>query len=216
MRSDLPNPGRVLDAGALKALAHPLRFQLIELLIEHGPSTASDLGRRVGESSGTTSYHLRQLAVHGLIEEAPELGSARDRWWRPVPGGWTIDGFEVLQREETRDDAQAILDEVLRARNQRIRAWHRDAHRWGPDWVAASVEMTARLHLTREETAALTRELVEVLDRYRDLQSDRKEGRVHVPDAVPVTVQIDGYPSGEPPSGEAEVGDGGTKDAGRA
>jgi DNA-binding transcriptional ArsR family regulator len=203
--ADAPGPdprreGRVLDAGALKALAHPLRFQLIELLIEQGPSTASELGRLVGESSGSTSYHLRQLAKHGLIEEAPELGSARDRYWRGVRGGWTIDGFEVLQQEETRDDAEMLLDEVLRARIHRLRRWHRDAHRWGEDWVRATVEMTGRFRLTRPEVDALSRELIAVVERYRDLQAGRHLPGGEVPGAVPVTVQIEVYPSGDPPA----------------
>lgn len=63
------------------AMAHPLRFRLLELLAE-GPSTASRLARRLGESSGSTSYHLRRLAHAGAIVEAPELGTRRERWWR--------------------------------------------------------------------------------------------------------------------------------------
>jgi DNA-binding transcriptional ArsR family regulator len=198
-----PQLGRILDAKALKALAHPLRFQLVELLAEVGPSTASELGRLVGESSGSTSYHLRTLAKEGLIEEAPELGNARDRWWRLVKGGWTLDGFEILHGEETRDDAQMVLDEVLRARFQRVRRWHRDAPRWGEDWVHSTVEMTGRFRLTRAETAALTQELLAVVDRYRDLQAGRAgPAAADVPDAVPVNVQVDVYPTGAPPDAD--------------
>jgi DNA-binding transcriptional ArsR family regulator len=197
--------GRILDAGALRALAHPLRFQLVELLAE-GPSTASALGRRVGESSGSTSYHLRQLAKEGLIEEAPELGNARDRWWRVVRGGWTLEGFDVLEAEETRDDAQMVLEEVLRARFQRLRRWHREAPRWGDAWVHSTVEMTGRFQLTREELAALTEELVAVVDRYRDLQADRATPGNEVAGMVPVTVQIDAFPSGDPPAAPTATG----------
>ena len=46
------------------------------------PSTATLLGKRVGESSGSTSYHLRQLAAYGFVEEVPDHGSGRERWWR--------------------------------------------------------------------------------------------------------------------------------------
>jgi DNA-binding transcriptional ArsR family regulator len=198
--------GRVLDPSALRALAHPLRFQLVELLVEHGPSTASELGRRVGESSGSTSYHLRQLAKEGLIEEAPELGNARDRWWRVVKGGWSLEGFDVLEQEETRDDAQMVLDELLRARFQRLRRWHRDASRWGEPWMHSTVEMTGRFRLTREELAALTEELVAVVDRYRDLQADRHGPDAPVTDAVPVNVQLDVFPTGDPPSADPTNG----------
>ena len=72
----------ITTEAALHALAHPLRLRLLGLLRIDGPATASGLAKRVGESSGSTSYHLRQLAVAGFIEEAPELGTKRERWWR--------------------------------------------------------------------------------------------------------------------------------------
>ena len=64
------------DPRALRALAHPLRVKLLGLLRLEGPMTASDAGRRVGESSGSASYHLRQLERYGLVEEA-EGGTGR-------------------------------------------------------------------------------------------------------------------------------------------
>lgn len=63
------------------AMAHPLRLQILGLLVE-GPSTASRLGRRLGESSGSMSYHLRVLARAGAIVEDPDRGTQRERWWR--------------------------------------------------------------------------------------------------------------------------------------
>ena len=61
------------DVTAVRALAHPLRLELLDLLRFEGPSTATLLANRVGESSGTTSYHLRQLARYGYIEEARQV-----------------------------------------------------------------------------------------------------------------------------------------------
>src|SRR3712207_8834221 len=58
------------------------RSALLGLLRSEGPSTASRLGQRLGESSGTTSYHLRQLADLGFVEEVSGQGTARERWWR--------------------------------------------------------------------------------------------------------------------------------------
>jgi DNA-binding transcriptional ArsR family regulator len=191
--------GRVIDAGALKALAHPLRFRLLELLLEQGPSTASELGRQVDESSGSTSYHLRQLARHGLIEEAPELGSARDRWWRAVPGGWTFEGFEMLQQPDTHDDAAMVLDEIRRARFARLTRWHRDGARWGRDWVDASMDTTSRLALTRDEMAAMRDDLLGVLERWRQEVGDRRDARTAPEGSVIVNVELDVFPLGEPP-----------------
>ncbi|MEU7461934.1 winged helix-turn-helix domain-containing protein, partial [Streptomyces griseofuscus] len=39
---------------------------------DHGPATASQLAERLGESSGATSYHLRQLADHGVATRLPD------------------------------------------------------------------------------------------------------------------------------------------------
>ena len=70
-----------LDARTLRAIAHPLRMRMLGILRTEGPATATSLAARLGESSGTTSWHLRQLAEHGFIEEDSERGNRRDRWW---------------------------------------------------------------------------------------------------------------------------------------
>lgn len=84
---DRPDPPRdiariVPDTTALKALAHPERLRMLGLLRVDGPATATGLARRLGLNSGATSYHLRQLAAHGFVEQATELGNKRERWWR--------------------------------------------------------------------------------------------------------------------------------------
>ena len=76
---------------ALKAVAHPLRLRLMSLLRRRGPSTASRLGREVGESSGSTSYHLRQLARYGLVELDPEQPNRRDKVWRAAHDAMDVD-----------------------------------------------------------------------------------------------------------------------------
>lgn len=189
--------GRILDAGAVKALAHPLRFQMLELLVEHGPATASGLGRILGENSGSTSYHLRQLEKHGLIEEATEVGNARDRYWRAAEGGWTLRGFELLQREDTSEAASALLDEVVRARVERLQRWHREGHRWGEDWVDATLEATGRMRLSRDQLSAMTAELMAVMDRFRDEQQPDD-----APGTATITVQVEAFPTEPAPSGD--------------
>jgi len=73
-----------MSAAQLRALAHPLRLQLLQVLYAEGPATASQLGRRLGESSGATSYHLRALHRAGMVEEA-EQRNGRERWWQRAP-----------------------------------------------------------------------------------------------------------------------------------
>ncbi|MFG5384574.1 winged helix-turn-helix domain-containing protein [Yoonia sp. R2-816] len=72
----------VPDTTALKALAHPERLRMLGLLRVEGPATATGIAKRLGLNSGATSYHLRQLAKHGFIAEAEDLGTKRERWWQ--------------------------------------------------------------------------------------------------------------------------------------
>jgi DNA-binding transcriptional ArsR family regulator len=70
------------DVNAMRALSHPLRLELLDRLRTEGPATASLLAQRIGESSGATSYHLRQLARYGFVEEDVRDAKGRERWWR--------------------------------------------------------------------------------------------------------------------------------------
>src|SRR5580693_3173939 len=72
---------RLTDARALRAYAHPVRLKLVALLRTEGPLTATRAGELLGESSGTCSFHLRQLAKYGVVEEAGG-GTGREKPWR--------------------------------------------------------------------------------------------------------------------------------------
>lgn len=75
---------QVDDLDTLKAVSHPLRMRLLGALRVHGPATASQLGRRLGESSGSTSYHLRQLERFGFVGDDLPQPSGRERRWRAL------------------------------------------------------------------------------------------------------------------------------------
>ena len=77
----MPDERRILhpDTRQLRVLAHPLRSRLVGALRFHGPATATQLAARLGTNSGATSYHLRQLAEVGLVEDDAERSSGRDR-----------------------------------------------------------------------------------------------------------------------------------------
>src|SRR5690625_5956976 len=61
----------------LRALAHPLRMQLLQRLGGRGTARAADLAADLGVPANSVSYHLRILAKGGAIVEAPE--AARDK-----------------------------------------------------------------------------------------------------------------------------------------
>jgi DNA-binding transcriptional ArsR family regulator len=66
----------------IRAMVHPLRLRIVETLQSEGPLTATRLAELLGHSSGVTSYHLRVLGEAGVLEEVPERGRGRERWWR--------------------------------------------------------------------------------------------------------------------------------------
>lgn len=71
----------------LKALTHPVRVRILGSLRIDGPATSTTLAQRLGLNTGATSYHLRQLAQHGFIEDDPDhAASGRERWWRATAG----------------------------------------------------------------------------------------------------------------------------------
>jgi hypothetical protein len=157
---------QVTDVRALRALAHPLRNRLLGLLRLDGPSTATLLGQRVGESSGSTSYHLRQLAAYGFVEELPGHGTGRERWWqaRHRMTSWQADdvtgqpGGDEVQDEMTRLQVTGhgrVLD-----------AWLQQRAALGPAWTTAASINDYALRLTPEQARTLADELLAVLDRW--------------------------------------------------
>ena len=174
-----------LDARALRGLAHPLRVQLIYTLRLDGPATASQLAEKLGESSGATSYHLRQLATYGFVEDAPEHGKGRERWWRAAHDGTMFD--DSLFTDSTpavRGAIDLVMHAVATTHTQELSTWLGNRHTWSEDWAQGTdmSDMTLRL------TPRLARELIEkmhdLVESYRDLPEmadaeDAERVRVH-------------------------------------
>jgi DNA-binding transcriptional ArsR family regulator len=153
----------VLDAKGLRALAHPVRVQLLGLLRRYGPSTATKLAAGLGLTSGATSYHLRQLAAAGFVEEDAERGNARDRWWRAVHLSLALNDPELADSEAGQEYLQAV------AASQALRAQRavNELPVMGSPWRETFDLSNWLLRLTPEEAIRLNEELVEVVRRYR-------------------------------------------------
>jgi DNA-binding transcriptional ArsR family regulator len=143
------------------ALAHPVRFRILELLRE-GPSTASRLARRLDQSRGSASYHLRFLARAGVIEEVPGAGTARERWWRRPES-------VVVLPSDTDTEARAIGTRMLAlffARDDDVRrrfvAGPVDA-----DWRRGAFVGNWFVALTPQEADELGTRLFEIVDELR-------------------------------------------------
>lgn len=179
---------RKLDAGALRALAHPLRVQLFDILSQYGPQTASSLAERTGESSGSTSYHLRALAKQELIREIPERGSARERWWERSDKSVSFDSPEALASPGIRSATQLIMTEFLGRRQQQLMR-HVSESIAAPDKDddGSAMISTANIHLTR----AQARDMIERLSAIVDEVAAGARGHEEDPDRLPFTVRVD-------------------------
>src|ERR1700727_1200142 len=94
------------DAKRWKAMSHPLRREMLRHLAADGTASSTTLAAALGESTGTTSYHLRVLADAGVIEEGPEQTNGRERWWRVPPVDLREPDYDTLSAAD-----QAALDE---------------------------------------------------------------------------------------------------------
>ncbi|MFC4518032.1 MULTISPECIES: ArsR/SmtB family transcription factor [Streptomyces] len=155
----------VLDAKGLRALAHPVRVQLVGLLRKHGPSTATRLAERLGVNSGTASYHLRQLGAAGFVEEDTQRGNARERWWRSVHQRTELNDPELAEQEP--EATLSYLQSVAAIHTLRTQQALNGLQTMPRAWRDTFDMSNWALRLTPEEAIALRQELWAVIARYR-------------------------------------------------
>jgi DNA-binding transcriptional ArsR family regulator len=184
---------RRIDMESLKALAHPLRVEILDVLSTYGAQTASGLAERLGESSGATSYHLRQLERHAFVREVEGRGTARERWWERVPGGITLDHASLPPTAAARAAHDLVLRQWQRTREALLEEFLANGDDVLPKrWLEASMVTTANARLTSDQLKTLTEELQEVIDRHMDRYRHQKD--TPVPGARPVQIQLNGFP----------------------
>jgi DNA-binding transcriptional ArsR family regulator len=153
----------ITDPHALRALAHPLRLRLLEELAIAGPLTATELAERVGESPANCSWHLRQLARFGYIDEAPG-GTGRQRPWQVVlevrSWGTPTDDPELAQAGDAADTI--LMDHEYQALRA-YRAWRAQE---SPEWRNASGSSQVIAWCTAEELDGLNKAMVDLLAPY--------------------------------------------------
>ena len=168
----------VSDARTLRALTHPVRIALLEALSLGGAMTATELGEQIGESPTTCSFHLRQLAKYGFVEEAGG-GKGRARPWKMTSIGMNIRGVGDPETEI----AAATLGRLVTDRQiGRYQAWTRSMASFPREWRQAAGTSEWVLFLTPDELKQLNDELAEVLvSRFRERFTDPVEAPAQVP-----------------------------------
>ena len=178
---------RSVGAESLKAFAHPLRMAMYEELTRVGSATASQLARTLKESSGQTSYHLRQLERHGFVEDDPAHSAGRERWWRPVGLRMTADA--LFRDPATEGAALAVARQAVAERASTLAAWLKGLGPERPDSIGQLSSST--LAITDTESEQLVAELDELINRWsrlakgRDTPGGARRFRVHL-DVLPL------------------------------
>ncbi|SEC32231.1 helix-turn-helix domain-containing protein [Streptomyces sp. 2314.4] len=184
-------PTRQMDARSLRGLAHPLRMRILELLRLDGPDTATGLGGRLGENTGTVSWHLRHLAAHGFIEEEAGRGTRRERWWRAARVSNNLNTTEFRDDPDTRGALSVYVHELVQQQFHRVVDYLTED--WDAEWRnAGTLTQWHDLRLSPAQLAALNAELAEVVDRHR-AAAQRASGAGE-PEGQPVLVQLQSFP----------------------
>jgi len=154
---------KLTDPRALRAYAHPVRMALVGLLRTEGPLTATKAAERLGESSGTCSFHLRQLAKYGLVEETGE-GKGREKPWRATTA---FTAWDPIPESPELAAATTLLDTVVAERYfAQLMRWLEHKQHDSAQWQESALFGDRVLYLTAEELAALGDKVRELVDVY--------------------------------------------------
>jgi len=155
----------ITDPRELRALAHPVRLALLEVLAVEGALTATQAGELIGESPTTCSFHFRQLAKYGFVEEAGG-GSGRNRPWRRVHIGMSFP--ETGRDPETTIALETLAGMFYSRMFDRFEHWRRIRHSYPEDWQEACGVYESAMYLTTDELRELNSEFRAMLSRFNE------------------------------------------------
>jgi DNA-binding transcriptional ArsR family regulator len=177
-------PLNLTDPKAMRALAHPVRMALLELLSVTGTITATQASEALGESPANCAFHLRTLAKYGFVTEAGG-GRGRERPWTT-----TRRTLRLSTTEQTSPQAALAADALSAAWFEhwveRARRTYASPTRL-PGWENGTNTTQRRVFLTAEETEQIDREMRAIVDRYQDRERDPSRRPAG---ALPVEVAI--------------------------
>jgi hypothetical protein len=164
---------RITDPKALRALAHPLRWQLMEIVDREDSVTATRCAQETGESVANCSYHLNTLAKYGFVEQAAG-GQGREKPWQRGRQKFSVDSLDLDAdgKVAAQAAAGAFLDFELNQIKERQLTVHLDP----PEWQAAVGQDKSKVYLTPDELEELRRGMRELLDEFLD-RRDKPELR---------------------------------------
>lgn len=165
------------DPGSLRALAHPLRLQLLGILRSDGAHSVGQLAELVDEAPGTVSYHLGVLAKFGFVVEAPERArDGRERWWRAAHSHTEFDPAALLTDPEQYGAARALQQVIFQSYLVELLAALDAEPTLDREWVAASTHSDSFAYLTAPQLSELTAELAELSRKWEAASDPERDG----------------------------------------
>lgn len=180
------------DPRAMRAITHPVRLALIEALGMEGPLTATQAAEVIAESPTTCSFHFRQLAKYGFVEQASS-GPGRSRSWRLSRIGMRF--TDVHADAETRIAARALSQTMREQALSRLNAYYELRSSYPAQWQEVTGHSEFMLHVTPEELREIDEEVTGILHRFRDRIADRE---LRPADSLPIEVLLFAYPVAPP------------------
>ena len=164
-------PANGEQSAIFRTLANPLRRRILSHLQQHREANSTSLARALGESTGTTSYHLRKMAEQGFVEEIAEKSGGRERWWRALP-------FQIQAPEPAKMAAaewSAAIEHARTKAEHDIDLYFRVLTQYeGPEgWAQSS---RSGLHMTKAELHAFFEEYLALLWKHGHTPDDAPEG----------------------------------------
>ncbi len=147
---------RVTAAEEMRALAHPLRLQLLELLASEGAFTASEAARRLDETPANVSWHLRKLATYGFVRQGEGSGG------RAKPWKFVAQSLSFGEDAEDQTAATALTDLFIEREFHVLRTSIRQQPSEAAGWRDATAVLQTRFWLTEQEAAELGARLKEI------------------------------------------------------
>jgi DNA-binding transcriptional ArsR family regulator len=177
----------ITEARAMRALAHPLRVALLEVMRRDGEITATQAAELLGESPGNMSWHLQTLAKYGFVEEAGD-GRGRRRPWRLTSDSLT---FETGIADAGPAAAGEALERTFAERTYaQLREWWSRSATYPRKWRRAAFMTDSVTYLTAPELRSILDEIQAIHDRYRG----REDARRRPAGALPVRLHAHAHP----------------------
>jgi hypothetical protein len=173
------------DPRALRALAHPVRWKLIDVIAGEGTATVTRCAEVLGESTATCSYHLGILAKYGYISRVP-AGPGRDKPWQLASPDLNLSppGRGAEADAASRAAAAAFLDHAMADLKESLAGpGPGPGVRPGQDRAVNKIMAVTRW-LTAAEAQEMADELGAILDRY----PGREDPARRPPDARPTRI----------------------------